>query len=155
MAMSGGSDDGSPMMEMNTTPLIDVMLVLLIMFIITIPVATHAVNIDLPAPSDVPQNVDVNPIKNKVVLTQDGQILWNGTPLNEGQLVATLQQSLALPVEPELQFQPEEFASYDLSAQVLRIIKTSGATKFGFVGNEQFREFGAGPKDVNPTTRSQ
>ncbi|MBS7669282.1 ExbD/TolR family protein [Croceicoccus gelatinilyticus] len=155
MAMSGGSDDGSPMMDMNTTPLIDVMLVLLIMFIITIPVATHAVNIDLPAPSDVPSNVDVNPIKNKVVLTQGGDILWNGTPLNEGQFVATLQQSLALPVEPELQFQPEEFASYDLSASVLRIIKSSGATKFGFVGNEQFREFEAGPRGVNPTTSSQ
>jgi len=54
MAMSGGKDDGSPMMEMNTTPLIDVMLVLLIMFIITIPVATHSVNIDLPAPKSEP-----------------------------------------------------------------------------------------------------
>jgi len=155
MAMSGGKDDGSPMMEMNTTPLIDVMLVLLIMFIITIPVATHAVSIDLPAPSNVPENVVLNPIKNKVVLTQDGQILWNGTPLDQNQFTATLQQSLALPVEPELQFQPEEFASYELSAQVLRIIKGSGATKFGFVGNEQYRDFGSGPKTVNPTTHVQ
>lgn len=151
MAMSGGKDDGSPMMEMNTTPLIDVMLCMLIIFILSIPVATHAVNIDLPAPSSVPQNVEVNPVKNKVVLTQQGEILWNGTPINQGQLVATLQQSLALPVEPELQFQPEEFASYELSANVLKIIKGSGATKFGFVGNEQYREFESGPKDTNPT----
>ncbi|MFM6831327.1 MAG: ExbD/TolR family protein, partial [Novosphingobium sp.] len=67
MAMSGGKDDGSPMMEMNTTPLIDVMLVLLIMFIITIPVATHAVNIDLPQPTNIPNDVKIDPIKNKLV----------------------------------------------------------------------------------------
>lgn len=152
MAMSGGKDDGSPMMEMNTTPLIDVMLCMLIIFILSIPVATHAVAIDLPAPSDVPQNVDVNPIKNKVVLTQDDQILWNGATLTQGQLVSVIQQSLALPTEPELQFQPEEFASYELSAQVLKVIKGSGATKFGFVGNEQYRDFAAGPEGVNPTT---
>ncbi|MDT0576744.1 biopolymer transporter ExbD [Croceicoccus sp. F390] len=142
MAMSGGKDDGSPMMEMNTTPLIDVMLVLLIMFIITIPVATHATNIELPAPSDSPENPVVNPIKNKVVLTQAGEILWNGQSVNDNQLVSLLNESLLFAVEPELQFQPEEFASYDLSARVLQIIKASGATKFGFVGNEQFRDFG-------------
>ncbi|AKM10857.1 ExbD/TolR family protein [Croceicoccus naphthovorans] len=155
MAMSGGKDDGSPMMEMNTTPLIDVMLVLLIMFIITIPVATHAVNIDLPQSTPPTDQVVVNPIKNKVVLTQTDEILWNGTPLSQGQLLNVIQQSLALPVEPELQFQPEEFASYELSAQVLKIINGSGATKFGFVGNEQFREFGAGPAGVNPTTHTE
>ncbi|WP_066555595.1 ExbD/TolR family protein [Croceicoccus bisphenolivorans] len=155
MAMSGGKDDGSPMMEMNTTPLIDVMLCMLIIFILSIPVATHAVSIDLPAPSDVPSEVVMDPIKNKVVLTQDGLILWNGTPLNENQFVATLQQSLAMPTEPELQFQPEEFASYELSASVLKIIKGSGATKFGFVGNEQYRDFAAGPMGINPTTHTE
>ena len=69
MAMSGGKDDGSPMMEMNTTPLIDVMLVLLIMFIITIPVATHAVNIDLPNPSAPPPLTVIKRDKNKVSIT--------------------------------------------------------------------------------------
>lgn len=155
MAMSGGTDDGSPMMEMNTTPLIDVMLVLLIMFIITIPVATHAVAIDLPAPSEVNDPPPIDLVKNKVVLTQQNEILWNGTPLTQGQLVTTIQESLALPTEPELQFQPEEFASYELAAQVLRIIKGSGATKFGFVGNEQYRVFESGPKDVNPTVHTE
>ncbi|HEX7751033.1 MAG TPA: biopolymer transporter ExbD, partial [Novosphingobium sp.] len=68
MAMSGGKDDGSPMMEMNTTPLIDVMLVLLIMFIITIPVATHSVDIDLPAPQPPTNLPPPDTVKNKLVL---------------------------------------------------------------------------------------
>lgn len=143
MAMSGGRDDGEPMMEMNTTPLIDVMLVLLIMFIITIPVATHAINIDLPAPDPNPPPEDqVDPIVNKIVLTPTNQILWNGTPINSGELVRNLQESLTFAVEPELQFEPEAQASYELSAQVLNIIKASGVTKFGFVGNEKYRSFG-------------
>ena len=76
MAMSGGKDDGAPMIEMNMTPLIDVLLVLLIMFIITIPVATHAVNIDLPQPNPNPPPEDqIDPIKNKIVLTQTAEIL--------------------------------------------------------------------------------
>ena len=141
MAMSGGKDDGSPMMEMNTTPLIDVMLVLLIMFIITIPVATHAVNIDLPAPVDNPTNPPVDPVKNKVVLTTDNQILWNGNPISNGQLVSLLQEGLRMPIEPELQFEPDANASYDLASHVLNIIKGSGITKFGFVGNERYATF--------------
>lgn len=142
MAMSGGRDDGSPMMEMNTTPLIDVMLVLLIMFIITIPVATHSVDIDLPTPSDAP-TPDVDPIKNKVVLTANGEILWNGNPIDQNQLVANLQETLTFAVEPELQFEPEPNASYDLSAKVLNIVKATGVSKFGFVGNEKYRVFGS------------
>jgi biopolymer transport protein ExbD len=142
MAMSGGKDDGSPMMEMNTTPLIDVMLVLLIMFIITIPVATHSIDIDLPVaapPTNTPPPVD--PIKNKVVITPDDKILWNGTQIDGPMLVNNLKESLSYPTEPELQFQPDGGASYELSAQVLNIIKASNVTKFGFVGNEQFSEF--------------
>ncbi len=141
MAMSGGKDDGAPMMEMNTTPLIDVMLVLLIMFIITIPVATHAVNIDLPSSATPPNPNMVKPDKNKVVLSADAKILWNGTEVSQNQLVALLQQTLRLPTEPELQFQPDQQAPYDLAAHVLNIIKISGVTKFGFVGNEQYVNF--------------
>jgi biopolymer transport protein ExbD len=140
MAMSGGTDDGQPMMEMNTTPLIDVMLVLLIMFIITIPVATHSIDIDLPSPSETPPPL-VDPVKNKIVLTPAGEILWNGEPIDQGGLVSNLQESLRLPVEPELQFEPEPLASYDLSAKVLNIIKATQVTKFGFVGNEKYRVF--------------
>lgn len=141
MAMSGGKDDGSPMMEMNTTPLIDVMLVLLIMFIITIPVATHAVNIDLPNPSAPPPDTVIKRDKNKVIITPDSQIQWNGTTLNESQLLSSLQATLAIKPEPELQFQPDPQAPYDTTAKVLNIIKGSGVTAFGFVGNEQYSEF--------------
>jgi len=147
MAMSGGKDDGQPMMEMNTTPLIDVMLVLLIMLIMTLPPVTNSVNIDLPTPSTVPTN-NVEPVKNKIVLTNDDKILWNDLAINDNQLVANLQQTLTFAVEPELQFEPEPDASYNLSSQVLNIIKGSGVTKFGFVGNEKYRVFGTGgPKD--------
>ncbi len=145
MAMSGGKDDGSPMMEMNTTPLIDVMLVLLIMFIITIPVATHAVNIDLPVPNANPPPEDqIDPIKNKIVLTQTDEILWNGDQISEGELVRNLEITRGMTPEPELQFEPEGQASYDLSANVLNIIMATGVTRFGFVGNEQYRAFGTG-----------
>ena len=149
MAMSGGKDDGSPMMEMNTTPLIDVMLVLLIMLIMTLPPVTNSVNIDLPAPSNTP-TTDVDPVKNKIVLTNNDEILWNGQTINDGQLVANLQQTLTFAVEPELQFEPEPNARYNVSSQVLNIIKGSGVTKFGFVGNEKYRVFGTGGP-ANPT----
>jgi biopolymer transport protein ExbD len=143
MAMSGGKENGEPMMEMNTTPLIDVMLVLLIMFIITIPVATHSIDIDLPVATP-PQNTPppVDPIRNKVVLTAKDEILWNGTVVDGPGLANLLKQSLTYPTEPELQYQPEAQASYELSAKVLQIIKAADVTKFGFVGNEQFRDFG-------------
>ncbi len=145
MAMSGGKDDGQPMMEMNTTPLIDVMLVLLIMFIITIPVQTHAVAIDLPVASPPSPDKVIDPIKNKLVITPSNEILWNGKTTSPGELVSLLASTKNINPEPELQFQPEEFAQYELVNQVLKIIKESGVSKFGFVGNEQFRTFEKGP----------
>ncbi|WP_284123768.1 ExbD/TolR family protein [Parerythrobacter aestuarii] len=149
MAMSGGKDDGAPMIDMNMTPLIDVLLVLLIMFIITIPVATHSVDIDLPTPDNSePPPDQIDPIKNKIVLTQQNEILWNGESLNMGELVRNLNLTKEIVPEPELQFEPEGQASYELSADVLRVIKASGVTKFGFVGNEQFRSFGKAPNAV-------
>lgn len=141
MAMSGGGDDGEPMMEMNTTPLIDVMLVLLIMFIITIPVATHAVDIDLPGPTP-PSNVPPpKKDKNKVSITPMGEVTWNGNVIDQGGLVYQLKETTKMTPEPELQFQPDPQAPYDTAAKVLQIIKASGVTAFGFVGNEQFSEF--------------
>ena len=104
----GDRDDNEPMMEMNTTPLIDVMLVLLIMFIITLPVQTHAVKIDLPIPTNNPSNVD--PEKNKITIDPSGTIAWNGSPVDLAQLANYLDQTKAMPVEPELQVQPDPYA---------------------------------------------
>jgi biopolymer transport protein ExbD len=140
MAMSAGRDDGEPMVEMNTTPLIDVMLVLLIMFIITIPPQTHAVKIDLPQNAP-PTNDIVDPVKNKVTIDAGGTIAWNGAPIDLLTLRQYLAQSLQLPVEPELQFQPDAQARYVIVDQVLAEIKRSGVTKMGFVGNEQYGTF--------------
>jgi biopolymer transport protein ExbD len=144
MGMAGGKLDGEPMLDMNMTPLIDVLLVLLIMFIITIPVATHSVDIDLPQGDPPPIDIIIEPIKNKLVLTTTDQILWNAEAISPGQLVTILAETTTMTVEPELQFEPEPNASYDLTAKVLQIIKGSGVTKFGFVGNEKYRIFGKG-----------
>lgn len=140
MAMSGGKDDGSPMMEMNTTPLIDVMLVLLIMFIITIPMATHSVDVDLPMDQPPPKN-PVDKVKNKVTLDRMGLIMWNDEEISDGELFALLKKTLTFPVEPELQFEPDAEAPYDGAAKVLNVIKQSKVTKFGFVGNEKYGYF--------------
>ncbi|MDG2002815.1 MAG: biopolymer transporter ExbD [Novosphingobium sp.] len=142
MAMSGGKDDGSPMMEINTTPLIDVMLVLLIMFIITIPMATHSVDVDLPFDDGLekpPPPIDL--VKNKVSLSRQADILWNGEVITDGQLNSLLRESLTYATEPELQFEPEPEAPYDLASKVLNVIKQSKVTKFGFVGNEKYIYF--------------
>jgi biopolymer transport protein ExbD len=132
----GDRDENEPMMDMNTTPLIDVMLVLLIMFIITIPVQTHAVKIDLPIADNSPSNVD--PEKNKVMIDPAGTITWNGTPIDLAQLATYLEQTKALPVEPELQVQPDPYARYIVVDRVLAVVKRSGVGKLGFVGNEQY-----------------
>ena len=108
MAMSGGKDDGQPMMEMNTTPLIDVMLVLLIMFIITIPPITHAVDIDLPVDSNEPKEPPlVDPIVNKIFIEENNQVLWNGEPVTLDQVESYLNQTKAMEV---LSFRRDECA---------------------------------------------
>ncbi len=139
MAMSGGSDDGEPMMEMNMTPLIDVLLVLLIMFIITIPIQTHAVKVDLPQNDPRNQQQLVEPDKNKISIDAAGVVAWNGTPVDDLTLRQFLDQTTQLDPEPELHFQPEPTAHYETVDRVLAVIKRSGVTKLGFIGNEQYR----------------
>jgi biopolymer transport protein ExbD len=138
MAMSGGKDDGEPMMEMNTTPLIDVMLVLLIMFIITIPVQTHAVKVDLPQNSNKPKN-DIDPEKNTVTIDPAGQTFWNGSPIDQVTLRQYLERTVAMAPQPELHFRPDPQARYEVVDTTLAVIKRANVSKLGFVGNEQYR----------------
>jgi len=124
----------APMMEMNTTPLIDVMLVLLVMMIITIPPQSHAVKIDLPR-SDVPI---AHPVKNVLVVTTSGATLWNGAAVTNAELRAVLNATAAMEPAPELHFQPEAGARYARVDEILAMSKQAGVTKMGFVGNDAY-----------------
>jgi biopolymer transport protein ExbD len=129
---------GEPMLDINVTPLIDVMLVLLIMFIITLPIQTHAVKLDLPQDQNTPPP-PIMPTKNKVVITATNQILWNGTPVSPTQLRAYLDATQQMDPIPELHLQPEPNARYELVDQVLAITKRAHVEKMGFVGNEAYQ----------------
>ncbi|MBA4042568.1 MAG: biopolymer transporter ExbD, partial [Sphingobium sp.] len=118
MAMSGGSDDGEPMMEMNTTPLIDVLLVLIIMFIITLPIQTHAVKVDLPQ-NDPRNQTIVNADKNKISIDPAGVVAFNGQPVDDATLKQLLVQTTTLDPEPELHFQPDPTARYEVVDRIL------------------------------------
>ncbi len=140
MQTTSSNTSGEPMMDINMTPLIDVMLVLLIMFIITIPIQTHAVKLDLPVDSDAPPP-PVDPVKNKVVITAGGQILWNGAPVDQNQLRQYLELSQQMNPIPELHLQPEPEARYELVDDVLAVTKRAHVEKMGFVGNEAYMKF--------------
>ncbi len=140
MAMNLGSGSGGEsdlMMDINTTPLIDVMLVLIIMLIITIPVQLHAVNLNMPAGNPPP------PAKEPVVVTIDvdfdGTILWNGeaVPTREA-LESKLHAAAVLPDQPEVHVRPNKLVEYKYVAEVLAEAQRLGVTKLGMVGNEQF-----------------
>ena len=140
ISMGGGSED-EPMMDINTTPLIDVMLVMLIMIIITIPIQTHAVKLDLPVNQNNPNPPPIDPVKNKIVVTAAGQVLWNGLPVDLVTLRQFLDQTTNMTPTPELHLQPEANARYELVDQVLAVTKHAKITAMGFVGNEAYREF--------------
>jgi len=142
MAMQTTSDnaEGEPMMDINTTPLIDVMLVLLIMFIITIPIQSHAVKLDLPVnqPNNTPPPVD--PVKNILVVTAQGQATWNNVPVNLEQLRQYLDISQQMNPVPELHLQPQPEAPYGAVDEVLAVTKRAHVEKMGFVGNEAYMD---------------
>jgi biopolymer transport protein ExbD len=141
MAMSAGAAEGEPMMDINTTPLIDVMLVLLIMFIITIPVQTHAVKIDLPQNTDQNTPPPIMPVKNEVSVLPTNQILWNGTPITDTVLRQYLDQTQTMNPVPELHLRPDPQSRYERVDQVLAITKRAHVTKMGFIGNEAYAGF--------------
>ena len=141
MQTTSSNESAEPMLEMNMTPLIDVLLVLIIMFIITIPPQSHAVKLDLPVnqQNNVPPPVD--PIKNKVVITQPGAILWNGSPVDLATLRSYLDVSQQMNPVPELHLQPEAEARYETVDEVLAVTKKAKVEKMGFVGNEAYMKF--------------
>ena len=141
MSMAVGGSDDEPMMDINTTPLIDVMLVLLIMFIITIPLQTHAVKLDLPQDQPNQQPPPIDPVKNKIVITPNDLILWNGAPINQETLRQYLDSTQTMNPVPELHLQPEPNARYELVDQVLAVTKRARVEKMGFVGNEAYGTF--------------
>jgi biopolymer transport protein ExbD len=141
MAMAMAAAEGEPMMDINTTPLIDVMLVLLIMFIITIPIQTHAVKLDLPQDQQNQQPPPIDPVKNKVVITPAGQVLWNGNPVDLLTLRQYLDQTQQMNPIPELHLQPDPQARYELVDEVLAVTKRAHVEKMGFVGNEAYANF--------------
>src|SRR5689334_20565157 len=132
-------ESSEPMMDINTTPLIDVMLVLLIMFIITIPVQTHAVKLDLPVNNNTPPP-PILPLKNTVGVTLDGQITWNGSSISKDQLRQYLEMTQQMNPIPELHLQPDATAKYELVDEVLAITKKAHVQKMGFVGNEYYAQ---------------
>ena len=140
MAFAPPAHPAEPMSELNTTPLIDIMLVLLVMLIFTLPPLTNSLDVPLPNQEPATRN-EPDRLRNVVAVTADDPILWNGQRVKESDLQAVLGLAAALRPEPELQLVPDGRASYDKSARVLRLVKLSGATRIGFVGNERYRAF--------------
>lgn len=141
MAMSVGSDSGDDgaMCDINTTPLIDVMLVLLIMFIITIPVMTHAVKLDMPRPTDAPPP-PVRPEVIDVEIDFDGTVVWNGTPIAMDAVEGYFRQESQKDPQPELHLRADKRARYGTVAVVLASAQRNRMQKIGFVNVSEFRE---------------
>ena len=140
MAMNVGSssEEGDVMVDINTTPLIDVMLVLLIMFIITIPIQTHAVKMNMPVPTkNAPPPKPPEIIRIDVDF--DGTIGWNGEIVpDRATLEAKLSQVAAQADQPEVHLRPNKLVTYKVVAMILASAQRLGVTKIGIVGNEQF-----------------
>ena len=137
MNVGSGGDEGDVMVDINTTPLIDVMLVLLIMLIITIPIQLHSVNLNMPQGAPPAQQKD--PVVVTVDIDFDGTVLWNGEALpDRAALEGRLQRVAAEPDQPEVHIRPNKLVEYKSVATVLASAQRLGVTKLGMVGNEQF-----------------
>ena len=134
---SGGSGEDEVMMDINTTPLIDVMLVLIIMLIITIPVQLHSVNLNMPAGNPPPPTTP--PIVITIDVDFDGTVLWNGETLaDQNALESRLAATAAQTDQPEVHLRPNKLVAYKNVAAVMAAAQRLGVTKLGMVGNEQF-----------------
>ena len=137
MAMAvGDKAEGDPLSEINTTPLIDVMLVLLIMLIVTLPPQRHAVKLDtpLPPPPDAPPPPPDLPDPVRIMVDFDGSILWNGVVVGRNQLDRNLKEEAARAFQPEIHIEPHRLAKYGVVAHVMASAQRNGLTKMGVIG---------------------
>ncbi|MBV8604775.1 MAG: biopolymer transporter ExbD [Pelomonas sp.] len=135
---SSDSGDAEPMMDVNTTPLIDVMLVLLVMLIITIPIQLHTINLDMPPPSH--NQPPTPPVVHEVFIDFDGSLSWDGTSITTAQLEDKFQGVANEPDQPEVHIKPNKLVDYGAVAHVMASAQRHGVKKMGMVGNEQFAQ---------------
>jgi biopolymer transport protein ExbD len=137
MAMSiGATDDSAPIADMNTTPLVDVMLVLLILFIITLPVLTHSTNLHIGGGSG-----DATPEAINLMIDFDGTVVWNGRVVDDlAQLERYFLVEAGKANQPELHVLPDKRVNYDTVAKVLALAQRSGMQRIGFAGQERFAD---------------
>jgi biopolymer transport protein ExbD len=136
MSVGNASGEGEVMVEMNTTPLIDVMLVLLTLLIITLPIQTHAVKLDMPAPSQ--KAPDVIPETVELAVDFDGSITWNGAPVDRATMDSYFADAANKNPQPEIHLNPNRLAKYDAVAKVLADAQRLGVIHIGFTGIDQY-----------------
>lgn len=139
MAMNVGGSSAGPMCDINTTPLIDVLLVLLVTLIITLPIQTHAVKLDLPQNQNPPPQT-VQPKIIDLDIDFDGTIVWNGTPVTLQQLDGYLATESSEDPQPEIHLSPDGMAKYDVVAKVLAAAQRNRMEKIGFVNTSEFAQ---------------
>ena len=133
---SGANDEPQVMMDINTTPLIDVMLVLLVMLIITIPIQLHAVNLEMPVGTP-PTNL-IKPEKIQIDIDEKSTVYWQGLPVTQQELDNNMKTAAAQAVQPEVHVRPNKASQYAVFANVLSSSKRLGLTKIAVIGSEQF-----------------
>jgi biopolymer transport protein ExbD len=141
MSMSVGENEGDAMCDINTTPLIDVMLVLLIMLILTLPVMNHAVKLDMPNPNSQPPPPPVPPEVHDLEIYSDGTIVWDGNTVpNMKTLEGYFQTESAKDPQPEIHLRPDRRSRYDVTAKVLAAAQRNGMKKIGFTNVAEFSQ---------------
>jgi biopolymer transport protein ExbD len=134
---NGSGDDSEPIMDINTTPLIDVMLVLLVMLIITIPIQLHSVNLNMPVGAPPPS--DVKPEVVKIDIDERSTVYWQGLPVTDRKdLEARMELAAAQAVQPEIHIRPNKLSNYNTFAEVMVSAQRKGLLKMGVIGSEQF-----------------
>jgi biopolymer transport protein ExbD len=141
MAIPVGGGTGATFCDINTTPLIDVMLVLLVTLIVTLPVMTHAVKLDMPNPNNPPPPPNQQPEVIDLEIDFDGTIVWNGTPVTGlPQLEGYFNAERDKDPQPEIHLRPDRRAKYDVVAKVLAAAQRNRMKKIGFVNTAEFAE---------------